>query len=149
KRRRRWSFTAKVVLTVLLLGLAGYQADVYENRAQRFNSEISVNVHNRPLHAENTRSAVVFFDGFGSYDSDHLANTLTPAVREMIDGEVWSVSYGNAPLASERISELIIEKAIERDRYEIDLVGYSMGGIIGLEAAAFLSAHPEVTIRSI
>lgn len=149
KRRRRFSFTAKVLLTLFLLGLAGYQADVYENRAQRFNAEISVNVHDAPRHANNTRSAIVFFDGFGSYDSDHLASTLEPAVRKMVDGEVWSVSYGNAPLASERISELIAQKAEERDRYEIDLVGYSMGGIISLEAAAFLSAHPEITIRSI
>lgn len=129
--------------------LAGYQANVYENRTQRFNAEISVNVHAPPQDPQNTRNATVFFDGFGSYDSDYLADTLTPAVREMIDGEVWSVSYGNAPLASERISELIAERAEERGRFEIDLVGYSMGGIISLEAAAFLSEHPEITIRSI
>lgn len=149
RRRRRRLFFGHFFLLLFVVMVVYYQADVYENRTQRSNAQISVNVHDAPRYAQNDRSAVIFFDGFGSYDSDYLADTLAPGVKRVVDGESWSVSYGNAPLASERISELILELAEERGKSQLDLVGYSMGGIIGTEVAALLSEHPEVTVRSI
>ncbi len=149
RKHRNRSLAIHALVLLLTTVFAGYQADAYANRTLRAQSQISVDVHADPLDAEHAHTAVVFFDGFGSYDSDHLADTLAPGLKHVLDGESWSVSYGNAPLASQEIGEAVVGLARERNKRELDLVGYSMGGIIALEAAAEITSHPDLTVRSI
>ncbi|MBK0417702.1 alpha/beta hydrolase [Leucobacter sp. CSA1] len=149
RRRRRRLITVQTLLLVLITLVWAYQTDVRANLEKREAAEISVNVHGEPADPAHDSSAVVFFDGFGTYDADHLSDTLAAGYKEILDGETWSVSYGNAPLASERIGELILDLAHERGVTDLALVGYSMGGIIDLEVAAYLAGSPEVTVRNI
>lgn len=152
RRRRRRVGTAQLVFVLLVALIAGYQSDVAKNQLAQANAKVSVAVQQEAGHPGNPdddRSAAVFFDGFGTYNSDHLARTLGPGVQDLYGGETWSVSYGNAPLASDTIAERVLALAQDRGKRELDLVGYSMGGIINLEVAAYLSASPEVTVRSI
>lgn len=152
RRRHRRVGTAQFVIALIVILVVGYESDVAKNRLAQANASVSVAVQeaaDHPEYADDDRSAAVFFDGFGTYNSDHLARTLGPGVQGLYGGETWSVSYGNAPLASDTIAEQVLDLAEQRDKRELDLVGYSMGGIINLEVAAILSSSPEVTVRSI
>lgn len=149
RRRQRRLLGAQAALLTLTTAISAYWMDVEDNQERQASSEAVVSVHEAPLNPKNDSSAIVFFNGFGTYDADSIAGTFGPGLKQTIDGESWSISYGNAPLNSARLAEKIELMAEERNIDTIDIVGYSAGGVIGIDTAAELSDNPDLTIRSI
>ena len=149
-RKRRRRLIAKTAFTLgAALSSTAYWSNVHANMERQELAEPSVSVYDEALHTEDTTSALVFFNGFGTYDADPIADVFGPGLKKSIDGESWSVSYGNAPLDAEVLADKIATLAEERDVNTIDIVGYSAGGSIGIETAAFLAENPDITIRTI
>ena len=136
--------------TTALLGIAPfvsvYTQDVLANQEAQATAEIDIQRLYEPLDPRNSNVAIVAIDGFGAYDARTVAKYLGPAAQEFIDGQIWSVEYGNAVLSEEAITEKIVELA---DVYGVDtvaLLGYSAGGIIGARVADELMERSELDI---
>ena len=149
KRRTRRLIGAQAALLTIVTGVGLYASDVNANREIQASSQASVTVYDEPLDPENNSSAVIFFNGFGTYDADSIAEVFGPGIKETFDGESWSVSYGNAPLNPEKIAGKINALAQERGVSTVSIVGYSAGGIIGVATGAELAKNPDLTIRNI
>jgi len=149
ERRGRRNLGALALLTTTALGLSLYWADVHENQQIEETASTDVDFLYEPLDEANSDSAVVFMDGFGTYDADILTKYLGPVVQQAVDGELWSVSYGNAPLNAENITRDIIELAEERDIDRVSLVGYSAGGIISMQVAEDLLEQTDLKVEAI
>jgi pimeloyl-ACP methyl ester carboxylesterase len=137
-RWERFFKKATVALTVANVAIAAYQLDVWENETIRASAEMGIEVRGEALNTNNDDAALVFLDGFGTYDADVTTDHLGPAVQQAFDGELWSVSYGNAPLSARRISEHIIQLAEERAIDRVSLAGYSAGGCVATKTAEYL-----------
>ena len=115
KARVRARIAGLALMGVSIPGNLYYQ-DVLHNQEVEASSSMSIEVRHEPLDPNNERSAIIAMDGFGTYDADNLARNLGPVAQKLNDGEVWSVSYGNAPLRAKEISQRIVEMARERGR---------------------------------
>ncbi|UTX51587.1 hypothetical protein KI440_01380 [Candidatus Saccharibacteria bacterium TM7i] len=149
RRRRRRILGAEALLLATTTALGSYALDVNINMERQASAEASVSVYDKPLDSNNDSSAVVFFNGFGTYDADPIAKVFGPGIKQNLDGESWSVSYGNAPLNPKKLAEKIISLAEERDITTLDFVGYSAGGAISTETATEIADNPDITIRSL
>lgn len=149
RRHTRRLLGAQALILATTTAIAVYWGDVQENKEVQSSATASIDVHQAPLNPDNNTSALIFFNGFGTYDADEIADTLSPGLKQHLDGESWSVSYGNAPLNTQKIARHIIDLAEERNISTIDIVGYSAGGVIGIDTAAELASEEGVTIRSI
>ena len=153
EKKNRWRH--KLALRVGAAAIAvstitnAYWADVQSNRTEQDAAEISLNVIASPLNEINSNKATVFIDGFNSFDADFLAGNMGPAVQQVADGELWSLSYNNAVLSRGKIYKTIIELAEERNIDSISIVGYSMGGIIGTEAASDIVKNTTLPVNSL
>lgn len=148
KKLSRRSRAPAVVIALTLVGPANpaYWLDVYNNYQELQNAELSITVEAPPLNPENSDSALVFLHGFNTYDAIQLTQTIGPAYREVIDGEMWSVRYGNADFAEENITREIVELAEERGITNVSIFGYSAGGTIGsgVERNVFVNTALDV-----
>lgn len=127
-----------------------YWNDVRENQELEASAEISINVINEePLLEENSDKATIFIDGFNAFDADYLGGKLGEGMQHIADGEVWSLGYNNAILQRSDIYEKIVALATERGITKVTIVGYSMGGIIGAEAASDLITESEIDVESL
>jgi hypothetical protein len=124
---------------------ATYWTDVQVNRAEQAAAEITINVIAESPDEDNDKASI-FIDGFNAYDADYLAKSLGPVAAPIAEGEQWSLSYNNALLSRESIYESIAELAEERGIEHISIEGYSMGGIIGAEAACDLVKNTSLNV---
>jgi acetyl esterase/lipase len=56
-------------------------------------------------------------------------------VQQVIDGQVWSVDYGNALIDIDSIADKVVDTALEQSVDSMQLYGYSAGGDITLDLA--------------
>lgn len=149
--KRRSRLPLKIGATALTFATIGsaYWADVHTNRAERAASEVSINIVGEALYKTNSDKATIFIDGFNTYDADYLAETVGPAVQQVADGEIWSLSYNNAILSREKIYETISEMVEDRGIESVSISGYSMGGILAIEAASDIVAKSTTEVNSV
>lgn len=122
-----------------LLGLSPY-ASVYSQDVQRNievqqEAEIDIQRLYEPLDSANQNTAIITIDGFGSYNANTVAKYLGPVAQEFMDGQIWSVEYGNAVLESEAITEKVVELAKAYNVDTVGILGYSAGGNVGARVA--------------
>lgn len=148
--RRDTLRTASHLAMTALLGVTPfvsvYAQDVYRNMEVQANARIDIDRLYEPIDPANNNVAIVSIDGFGSYDARTVAKYLGPAAQEFLDGQIWSVQYGNAPLDAQTITDKIIELA---DAYNVDtiaLLGYSAGGVLGARIAEQLMKQTELDV---
>ena len=147
--KRRSSLAIKLgaaTLAVSALSVA-YWSDVIENRAERAEAEISINVISDALDKSDDHTATVLVGGFNMQDADFMAKTIGPGIQEFADGELWSLSYNNAILSRTAIYKTILELAEERDIEKLNFFGYSTGGIISTEATADIVKNSDTPIE--
>ena len=120
-----------------LLGISPYASvyaqDVQQNIEIQQSATIDIDRLYEPLDPQNRNVAIVAIDGFGAYDAKTLAKYLGPVAQTFLDGQIWSVRYGNAFLETEAITEKIVELAEAYNVDTIGILGYSAGGIIGAQ----------------
>ena len=150
KRRARIpKLMAGIAIATSTLSLA-YWNDVKENQEMEASAEISINViEEAPLDPDNSHKATIVIDGFNAYDADYLSGKLGESIRQVADGQVWSLGYNNAILKRSEIYEKIVSMAQERGITHVTIVGYSMGGIIGAEAASDLVTESPLEVESL
>ena len=148
--RRDTLRTASHMAMTALLGVAPfvsvYTQDVYRNMEIQANAEIDINRLYEPLNQANSRVAIVAIDGFGSYDARTVAKYLGPVAQEFIDGQIWSVQYGNAPLDAQVITNKIIELSKAYNVDSVALLGYSAGGVLGARIAEQLLKQTDLDV---
>lgn len=151
KLRRRSRLPLKIAAAALAFATidTAYWSDVNENRAEQAAAEVTINVIGKPLDEANSTKATVFIDGFNTYDANYLAKSVGPAVQQVADGELWSLSYNNAILNRKKIYETIVDLAKERGIESVSVAGYSMGGIIAVEAASDIIVNSSIEVNSI
>ena len=148
---RRNSLPVKLGATALsFLTLSSvYWSDVQENRAEQAVAEVSINLVGQPLEESNSNKATILIDGFNTYDADYLAKTIGPAIQQVADGQLWSMSYNNALLSREQIYKKIVDMVNEHGVDSISFAGYSMGGIIATEAASDMIVDTNTEVNSL
>jgi hypothetical protein len=149
--------------TILKLGAAAltltsisslYWADVYANREERAQAHVSINVISELPDEVNavtagehsSRKATVYIDGFNTYDANYLARSLGKAAQPVGGGEEWSLGYNNAILSREKIYKTILDTAEKRNIDSLSIVGYSMGGIVAVEATSDIVVNSTVEV---
>jgi hypothetical protein len=150
KQRRRQlelAGTAFVAMALSLLKME-YTRDVEAQKALIDTYSISIGTeHAEALDPMNNDRAVVLIDGYGSFDSRWLATHFgTEVQRELYDGQVWYLSYGNAPLSTPAIADRIIEKAAEEGVDEIVMVGQSAGSIVSTRTIPYIHNESDITV---
>lgn len=128
---------------------SAYWNDVEANRAVESQNEISIDVIRPALDPENENKATVVIDGFNAYDATYLSDKLGPSIQRVADGEIWSLNYNNAILDRDEIYAQIVDLAEERGIESISISGYSMGGIIGVEAAADIVEKTDLPVNAL
>jgi pimeloyl-ACP methyl ester carboxylesterase len=146
-RLRNFMVRGTTLLTLATVGLAGYWNDVEEHQQVEAAASSHINVISGPKNKANDHTAILFFNGFGTYDADVPAKYLGPVYQQEVDGEVWSESYSNAPVNYEEMGEQLIDLADEKSVDEVDIVGYSAGGNIGSHVGAYIEQHSNLKIR--
>lgn len=150
KKLSRRSKIPAITIALALVGPANpvYWADVQSNYQELQNSELSITVEGAPLDPSNSDSALVFLHGFNTYDAIQLTQSIGPMYQELVDGEMWSVRYGNADFAEENITREIVELAEERGITRISIFGYSAGGTIGsgVERNVFVNTDLDIDV---
>jgi len=146
---RKTKRVAPALLAITAIGLSAYSADVYSNMKVQKEASIDVEVISEALDPDTNNSAIVFLDGFGTYDADYLTRQMSDVAHEIVEGETWSVSYGNAPLNPRNIINDIIPLAEQRGITHVNLVGYSAGGIIGTQVAEGLIESSDLQVDTI
>jgi methionine salvage enolase-phosphatase E1 len=147
RRKRRTKMAGALGALALSLPIVtnAYWADVDENRQEQAEAAISINVI-REASDEDDTSATIFIDGFNTYDADYFTKTIGPTAEPVIEGEQWSLGYNNAILSRENIYTSILEMAKKRNKTNISIFGYSMGGIIAAEATCDIVKNSDVEV---
>jgi hypothetical protein len=148
-RKKFRKIVARTAIVASGLGLMG-SADAYNNYEVESSAVANVNFRSDPLYPETDGTAIVFFDGFGTFNANTLTKYIGPLIQEnVMDGELWSVSYGNAPLDSQDLTDKILATAADRNIDTIVVAGYSTGGIIGTESTDILMQTPGVQVPAV
>lgn len=151
KFKRRANLPLKIGAMALALASVqtAYWSDVQANRAEQAAAEVSINIVSESLDAANSDKATIFIDGFNTYDADYLAETVGPAVQQVADGELWSLSYNNAILSRAKIYQTVLDMAEQRGIESVTVAGYSMGGIVAIELASDIVAESTTEVNSV
>ncbi|HEY8886256.1 MAG TPA: alpha/beta hydrolase [Candidatus Microsaccharimonas sp.] len=149
--KRRRNIAAHAIAGVALLGftVGHYIQDAEENKAIQAEASISVQVEGQALDPANNDNALVFIDGFRSYNADTLTEFMTKAVQPVIDGQSWSVGYNNAPLVPKDIAKNIIDLADGKGVHSVVLVGYSAGGDISMQVQEDIHNDSNLEVKAI
>jgi pimeloyl-ACP methyl ester carboxylesterase len=140
---------AILALTGIALGMDAGIHDIQNNMDIANHAKIDITVEGKALKAENADTAIVFLNGFGTYNADMLITSIGPAVQPVIDGEEWSVSYGNAPLSIDALTNEVKALAVERGTKNVVIVGYSTGGILAIEEADKLVNDTNLNVKAV
>lgn len=149
KRRRKALTRTFAGLALVSAGISTYAHDVKNNMDIQAQASIAVQVEGQALDKANNDNALVFVDGFGSYNADTLTKYMSRAVQPVIDGQLWSVDYNNAPLETNEIAKHIIETALQRNVTSISLVGYSAGGDVAMQVQEEIRKESGLNIQAI
>jgi pimeloyl-ACP methyl ester carboxylesterase len=136
-------------LTGVTLGLAAAGRDIQNNMDIANHAKIDITVAGKPLKAENSDNAIIFLDGFGTYNADSLIRYVGPAIQPVTDGEEWSVSYGNAPLSIDAMTNEVEALTEKRGIKNVVMVGYSTGGILAIEEADKLVNDTNLNVKAV
>jgi len=149
-KRRSW-LSQKIAALALIIASIGtpYWADVESNRAEQAAAEVSINFIGDPIDEANAHKAIILVDGFNTFDADYLTKIIGPAVQQLSDGKLMSLGYNNALLGRESILKEILKMAKENDIDTLSFVGYSMGGIVAIEAAADVVSKSDINVNLI
>lgn len=150
ERRGRRNLRTISLLTGLALAETLYWTDVRHNEEIEANASIDIEVISEAIDPDTSDSAIVFLNGFGENDADVPARYFGPAIQEhVLDGETWSVGYGNAPLIELNIADEIIELAGERGIDRVSFFGYSAGGNIAIKVIEAVLERSDLLIETI
>lgn len=151
KKRRRMIAIGKVAVTTgLFIGanVSPYLADVRANMLETADARPSV-VERQPDHPIDEHKANVFMHGFNTYGAQDLINRLGDGYQDAFDGESWAVQYNNAPLSSNLIGTMLVDRFEEQDISSTDFVLYSQGGVTGAEAVTKVIADTWVDVENV
>ena len=148
-RRHRRGTLAGLALLLAAQPVAAYSADVLYNYQIEAESSVDIDIRGDALDESNNDSALIFFDGFGTNNASVPVKYIGPAMQNIVDGQLWSVDYGNAPLDAADITRHILEEAEKQNVNRVSLVGYSAGGIIAIEVAKQLTAESSLSVELI
>lgn len=149
KRRRNRLVGAVAGLALVGTGISAYAGDVHSNQEVQATASIGVHVEGPALDKTNDHNALVFIDGLGSYNSNTLTKYMGQAVQPLVDGQLWSVDYNNAPLETEEIAKQIISTASEQGVSSLSFVGYSAGGDIAMQVQEEVRKESSLNVQSI
>ncbi len=139
EKRRPVKLVAALALTT---ALNGYMADVHQNQAEERPVEVSL----KSILNTNSDSSIYFADGLYSLDADFLTSKIGPAIDQVVDSTLKSISVGDAPPGSDEIADVVIEDVEEEATPRVSLFGYSVGGVEITESAPKIIAESEATI---
>lgn len=131
-------YTGMLVGNDIARGIQEGKAAVRDDHAQVH--EIYQNPEINPIYAHH---GTFVLTGLGTKNPSVTAETLT-AHREV--GSVYALEYSNSELNTTDMAKRIIEQAKEEGLKEISFDGYSAGGPIALDIAAYIHQH-ESDIR--
>lgn len=150
KRRNR--MPQKIGAISLIIAAIGtpYWMDIEANRAERAEAKVSINIISElpdetdaiPVNEQTPRTATVWIGGYNMYDGDDLAKKMGKADS----GEVWALGNNNAVLNRDIIANIIVEKADERNIGSVSISGYSMGGIMAIEAGSDITVDSTLEV---
>jgi len=151
RERNRHNLATRAIAGVVLMGalIAGYAHDTQENKQKQADASVSVEVVAPALDEANNTNALVFTDGFRSNSGDKLAEYMSKAFQPVLDGQILSVDYNNAPLDSDEIAKQIIATATSENITSMTLVGYSAGGDIAMQVQEKIREDSHITIKAI
>jgi pimeloyl-ACP methyl ester carboxylesterase len=149
KRRRNLAAYAMASTAFFGFTVGHYIQDAEENKAIQAEASISVQVKGQALDTANNDNALVFIDGFRSYNADTLTENMSRAVQPVIDGQAWSVGYNNAPLVPKDIAKNIIDLANGEGVHSVALVGYSAGGDISMQVQEDIRNDSNLEVKAI
>jgi len=149
KRRSRQSQKLAAASLIIASIATPYWLDVESNRAEQAAAEVSINLIADPIDEANEHKAIVLADGFNTSNGDYLTKIIGPAIQQVADGRLMSLGNNNASLGRENIFNKLVETANEYDINTYVFVGYSMGGIIAIEAAADIVSKSDINVSLI
>jgi len=148
-RRHRRGTLAGFALLLAAQPIAIYGADILYNYQVEAESSVDIDIRGEAIDESNNNSALIFFNGFGTNNASVPVKYVGPAMQDIIDGQLWSVDYGNAPLNAVDITRHILEEAEKQNVTRVSLIGYSAGGIIAIEVAKQLTAESSLSVELI
>ncbi|RWZ78592.1 MAG: hypothetical protein EOT05_02475 [Candidatus Microsaccharimonas sossegonensis] len=151
RAKRRHNALLRTFAGVALIGagISTYAHDVRDNQEIQAKASITVEYKGPALDKANNKKGLVFIDGFGSDNADNITKYTGAAVQPVIDGQLLSVGYNNAPLETKDIAKQIIATAKARKLDTISLVGYSAGGNVAMQVQERIRQASNLSIEAI
>jgi pimeloyl-ACP methyl ester carboxylesterase len=148
KRRRKWFRSTVASLALLGAGTSAYVNDVRANQDIQAKASITVQYEGAALNKVNDHKGLVFIDGFGTDNADTITKYIGAAVPPVIDGQLLSVGYNNAPLETTDIAKKLIATAEARGIDTLSFVGHSVGGDIAMLVQEEIRKESNLTIEA-
>ena len=99
RRQKKLAFWSGAIA----LGVSLYDADVRAHQQIEATSQVSIaKPYNEALNPEYNDRAIVMINGFGNYDARDIVESIGTELQPYLDGRVWGLTYGNAPLVEKR-----------------------------------------------
>lgn len=149
KRRHNALLRTFAGFALMSTGVSAYMHDVQDNQEIQAQASITVQYEGPALNKANDHKGLVFIDGFGTDSADTITKYTGAAVQPVIDGQLLSVGYNNAPLETEDIAKQIIATAEARNLDTISLVGHSAGGDVAMQVQEEIRKESNLTIEAI
>lgn len=147
KRRSRKLFL-KAIGAIAVATCLSSAANINHNYEVAASNAATIDFRGEALEETNNDTAIVFVDGFGTNDADSLIQSVGKPIQEILDGQMWSVNYGNAPLNIDAITNGITDMSKEHNVDTIHFVGYSAGGNIALTTYESVQEKSDLQISS-
>jgi hypothetical protein len=148
-RRRQRRLGSMAIISLLAAPIAAYTSDVVHNYHELSDASMDITIRSEPLSEENSNSALVILNGFGTQHANAIAKYQGEALQNITDGSLYSVNYRNALLDHETIAKDIIEMAEENSLDRVSVVGYSAGGNTGADVALNLIKESDLDVPTI
>jgi pimeloyl-ACP methyl ester carboxylesterase len=149
KRRHNALIRTFAGLALVGAGVSAYNHDVQANQEIQAKASISVTYEGPALNKVADHKGLVFIDGVGTDSADTITKYTGAAVQPVIDGQLLSVGYNNAPLETTDIAKTIIAAVKTRGIDTISLVGHSAGGDVAMQVQEEIRKESDLTIESV
>jgi pimeloyl-ACP methyl ester carboxylesterase len=148
-RRRNAIIRSVAGVAIIGAGISSYMKDVQANQEIQAEASITIQYKGPALDKANDHKGLIFIDGFGTDSADEISKYTGAAVQPVIDGQLLSLGYNNAPLETKDIAKEIIATAINRGIDTISLVGHSAGGDVAMQVQEEIHKESNLSIESI